>query len=65
MRRERQSFAVVAGTGEEYEMRKWRGTSESFDFLIFHHVAVDHGFAAGSGAVVVCGLGVQAGYLLI
>lgn len=46
-------------------MRKRQGTSESLDFLIFHHVAVDHGFVAGSGAVVVCGVGVQAGCLVI
>lgn len=42
-----------------------QSTNVSLDFLIFRHVAVDHGFAAGSGVVVVCGVGVQAGCLVI
>lgn len=46
-------------------MRKRQGTSENLDFLIFHHVAVDRGFAAGSKEVAVCGVGVQAGCLMI
>lgn len=47
-------------------MKKRQDTSENLDFLIFHHVAVDHGFAAASGlVVVVCEVGVQAGYSVI
>lgn len=46
-------------------MRKTKGTSEGLDFLIFHHVAVDPGFAAGRGVVVVCVVGVRAGCLVI
>ena len=46
-------------------MRKREGTSEHLNFPIFHHVAVDPGFAAGSGVVVVCVVGVRAGCLVI
>lgn len=50
---------VADGIKGMCERRKRQGTSASLDFLVFHRVAV-HGFAAGSGAAVVCGVCVQA-----
>lgn len=46
-------------------MRMRQSTAASLDFLIFRHVAVDHGLVAGSGSVAVCGVAVQAGCLVI
>lgn len=61
----RQSFAVVAGIEERCEMKKRLDTSESLNFLIFHHVAADHEFAAETELVVVCEVGVRPGYSVI
>lgn len=65
-RREIQSSAAGAETGERCGTKKRQGTPESLDFLIFHHAAVDYVFVAWNGMiVVVCWFGVQGGCLLV